>query len=77
VPLLVYLAHFDEPVAVLELYRWLRESELSITNPSLALLRLSKKGLATTFKREGTRYAMITDEGKRSLYEYAGKLSES
>lgn len=77
VPILVYLARFDRPVPVLEVYEWLRRNELKIKNPSLALLRLSSKGLATTLKQDETRFAMITDSGRKMLDEFADSLDQS
>ena len=68
-PILVYLAHFDRPVPVPEVYNWLRENELRIRNPSLALLKLSGKGLVATQKREDQRWAISTDDGRRTVDE--------
>ena len=74
IPILVYLAHFDRPVPVLEIYGWLRQNELKISNPSLALLRLRDKGLVTTLKRDDQRFALITDAGRRMVDEYADSI---
>jgi len=74
-PILVYLAHFDRPVPVLEIYGWLRQNELKISNPSLALLRLSGKGLVTTLKRGDQRFGLITEAGRRIVDEYADSIA--
>jgi len=74
IPILVFLAHFDKPVPVLDVYAWLRQNEVKIRNPSLALLRLSDKGLVTTLKQNGARLAMITDAGIRMVDEYASSI---
>jgi hypothetical protein len=74
-PILVYLAHFDGPIPVLEIYSWLRQNELKISNPSLALLRLSGKGLVTTLKRDDQRFGLITEAGRRVVDEYADSIA--
>ncbi len=74
-PILVYLAHFEQPVPVPDIYAWLRENELKIDNPSLALLRLSKKGLVTTLKRDNARLALITEAGMREVSDYADSVA--
>lgn len=73
-PLLVYLAHLDRAVPVNEVYGWLRQNQLNIKNPSLSVLRLREKGLVATFAQEDTRYVMITEEGKRTVHDYASSL---
>ncbi len=73
-PILVYLAHFSRPTPVIEVYRWLKGNELRIKNPSLALLRLSEKGLVSTIRRGNERLALITDKGRMAVEAYAESL---
>jgi hypothetical protein len=74
-PFLVYLAGQKDPVAVTEMYSWAEQNELRIHNMANQVLRLKNKGFISTFDREGERVAVITEDGRRAIEEYAASLT--
>lgn len=74
-PFLVYLASQKDPVAVTDMYGWAQQNELRIGNMANQVLRLKTKGLIATFDRAGERVAVITEDGRKAIEEYASSLT--
>lgn len=74
-PFLVFLAAQTGPVVVTEMYEWAEQNELHIGNPANQVLRLKNKGLVGVVQSpDGKRLIFITDEGRRTIEEYAASL---
>ena len=74
-PLLAFLARQENPIAVNEVYQWLEQNEVNISNPANQVLRLKNKGLVSTLQDGESRQVMITDEGRNVIGEYAKSIS--
>jgi len=69
IPILAYLDYRNEPVIPSEVYTWLTENEVKITNPSQYVKELIRKGHLGVIKKEGDRRIFITDTGRKYLMD--------
>ena len=76
-PVLAYLAIINQPVPVIDVYNWLEQNELNIKNPANQVLRLKDKGHVATFDQEGSRYIVLTDEGRKAIEDYSNSLGQT
>lgn len=74
-PYLAYFAMQEEPVPVADVYQWGEQNEVHSSNASACIMRLRNKGLLSTFDKDGTRYAVITEDGRKAIEEYAASLT--
>ncbi len=73
-PFLAFLATQTDAVSVAEMYKWAEQNELRIANPALQVLRLKNKGFISVFDKDGDRHAIITEDGRKAIAEYAESL---
>jgi hypothetical protein len=73
-PLLAFLAQHEEPTSVDDVYQWLQQNEVNISNPANQVLRLKNKGLISALQSGESRQVMITDEGRKVIEEYAKSI---
>ncbi len=76
-PFLAYLATQKDPSVVAEMYKWAVKNEVRVANPANQVQRLRNKNLISTFDKDGQRYAVITEDGRKAVADFLAALESS